>query len=65
MTKHNLTAVDFPKIVQRFQDLDKVLLTERYVFRQDLKNYEVFEITVWDKKDFGSPNMQHFEIKGK
>ena len=31
---------------------------------KDLKNYEVFEITVIDKKDFGSPNMQHFEIRG-
>lgn len=31
---------------------------------KDLKNYEVFEITVIDKKDFGSANMQHFEIRG-
>lgn len=31
---------------------------------KDLKSYEVFEITVIDKKDFGSPNMQHFEIRG-
>lgn len=31
---------------------------------KDLKNYEVFEITVVDKKDFGSYNMQHFEIRG-
>ena len=39
-TKHSVTAADSLKIIQRFQDLDKVLLTERYVFRQDLKNYE-------------------------
>lgn len=31
---------------------------------KDLKDYEVFEITVIDKKDFGSTNMQHFEIRG-
>lgn len=31
---------------------------------KDLKAYEVFEITVVDKKDFGSYNMQHFEIRG-
>lgn len=31
---------------------------------KDLKNYEVFEITVVDKKDFGSYDMQHFEIRG-
>lgn len=31
---------------------------------KDLKNYEVFEITLIDKKDFGSYNMQHFEIRG-
>lgn len=31
---------------------------------KDLKDYEVFEITVIDKKDFGSYNMQHFEIRG-
>lgn len=31
---------------------------------KDLKNYEAFEITVVDKKDFGSYNMQHFEIRG-
>lgn len=31
---------------------------------KDLKDYEVFEITVIDKKDFGSLNMQHFEIRG-
>ena len=32
---------------------------------KDLKSYEVFEITVVDVKDFGSYNMQHFEIRGK
>lgn len=32
---------------------------------KDLKDYEVFEITAIDKKDFGSYNMQHFEIRGK
>lgn len=31
---------------------------------KDLKAHEVFEITVVDKKDFGSYNMQHFEIRG-
>ena len=31
---------------------------------KDLKNYEVFTITMVDDKDFGSPNMQHFEIRG-
>lgn len=31
---------------------------------KDLKDYEVFEINVIDIKDFGSPNMQHFEIRG-
>ena len=31
---------------------------------KDLKNYEAFEITVNDTKDFGSDNMQHFEIRG-
>ena len=31
---------------------------------KELKNYEVFEITVCDKKDFGDYNMQHFEIRG-
>ena len=31
---------------------------------KDLKTYEVFEITVADKKDFGNYNMQHFEIRG-
>lgn len=32
---------------------------------KDLNNYEVFEITVVDVKDFGSDNMQHFEIRGQ
>lgn len=32
---------------------------------KDLSAYETFEITVVDKKDFGSYNMQHFEVKGK
>ena len=31
---------------------------------KDLSSYEVLEITVIDKKDFGSYNMQHFEIRG-
>lgn len=31
---------------------------------KDLKDYEVFTITMVDDKDFGSPNMQHFEIRG-
>lgn len=31
---------------------------------KDLKTYEVFEITLVDVKDFGSSNMQHFEIRG-
>ncbi len=31
---------------------------------KDLKSYQVFVITVCDKKDFGSYNMQHFEIRG-
>ena len=31
---------------------------------KDLKNYEVFEITAIDLKDYGSYNMQHFEIRG-
>ena len=31
---------------------------------KDLSNYEVFTITVCDTKDFGSSNMQHFEIRG-
>lgn len=31
---------------------------------KDLANYEVFTITVCDNKDFGSSNMQHFEIRG-
>lgn len=32
---------------------------------KDLSAYEVFEITEWSKKDFGSYNMQHFEVRGK
>ena len=32
---------------------------------KDLSGYEVFEITLVDVKDFGSSNMQHFEIRGK
>lgn len=32
---------------------------------KELKQYEVFEITDVDIKDFGSYNMQHFEIRGK
>ncbi len=31
---------------------------------KELSAYEVFEMTVCDKKDFGSYNMQHFEIRG-
>lgn len=31
---------------------------------KDLSNYEAFTITVNDNKDFGSSNMQHFEIRG-
>lgn len=31
---------------------------------KDLSNYEVFIITMVDDKDFGSSNMQHFEIRG-
>ena len=31
---------------------------------KDLSNYQVFTITLVDDKDFGSPNMQHFEIRG-
>ncbi len=31
---------------------------------KELSNYEVFTISVCDNKDFGSPNMQHFEIRG-
>ncbi len=30
-----------------------------------LKEYETFEITVIDVKDFGSKDMQHFEIRGR
>ena len=32
---------------------------------KDLSAYETFEITEWSKKDFGSYNMQHFEVRGK
>lgn len=32
---------------------------------KELSKYEVFTITLVDNKDFGSPNMQHFEIRGK
>lgn len=32
---------------------------------KELKQYEVFELTVIDKKDFGSDNMQHFELRGR
>lgn len=32
---------------------------------KDLSAYETFEITECSKKDFGSYNMQHFEVKGK
>lgn len=31
---------------------------------KDLSNYQVFTITLVDDKDFGSINMQHFEIRG-
>lgn len=31
---------------------------------RDLSSYEVFTITMVDDKDFGSKNMQHFEIRG-
>ena len=31
---------------------------------KDLSAYEVFTITMVDDKGFGSPNMQHFEIRG-
>ncbi len=31
---------------------------------KDLSNYEVFVMTVSDDKDFGSSNMQHFELRG-
>lgn len=32
---------------------------------KDLKSYECLEVTVVDIKDFGSYNMQHFEIRGQ
>ncbi len=31
---------------------------------KELSKYEVFTITLVDDKDFGSPNMHHFEIRG-
>ena len=31
---------------------------------KELSNYSVFRITVIDDKDFGSYDMQHFEIRG-
>lgn len=31
---------------------------------KDLADYNVFRITVIDDKDFGSVNMQHFELRG-
>ena len=31
---------------------------------KELSDYNVFRITVIDDKDFGSPNMQHFELRG-
>jgi len=31
---------------------------------KDLSDYNVFRITTFDDKDFGSANMQHFEIRG-
>lgn len=40
-------------------------VTETQVSKiKDLSKYECFEITLVDKKDFGSNNMQHFEIRG-
>lgn len=32
---------------------------------KDLSNYNAFKITAIDDKDFGTYNMQHFEIRGK
>lgn len=32
---------------------------------KELSDYDVFTITSVDDKDFGSPSMQHFEVKGK
>lgn len=32
---------------------------------KELSAYEVFEISEWSKKDFGSYNMHHFEVMGK
>lgn len=31
---------------------------------KDLSQYDAFVMTICDNKDFGSPNMQHFEIRG-
>lgn len=31
---------------------------------KELSQYEVFIMTVCDNKDFGSSNMQHFELRG-
>ena len=31
---------------------------------KDLSQYDVFEIMSWSNKDYGSPNMWHFEIIG-
>lgn len=31
---------------------------------KDLSNYNVFRITVVDDKDYGSYDMQHFEVRG-
>ena len=44
----------------------KGLVTETEVSGiKDLASYETFTITLVDDKDFGSKNMQHFEIRGK
>ncbi len=31
---------------------------------KDLSQYDPFIMTLCDNKDFGSPNMQHFELRG-
>ena len=31
---------------------------------KELSQYDAFVMTICDNKDFGSPNMQHFEIRG-
>ena len=31
---------------------------------KDLSQYDAFVMTICDNKDFGSPNMQHFELRG-